>query len=168
MGKVIAGHDLNLVYGAGKVGMMGIVANSVLEQGGRVTGVIPRFMAGRELAHESLTELIWVDSMHERKKKMADIADGFVALPGGIGTLEELAEIFTWVQLKLVNKPVGVLNVGGYYDPLLRMLDSMVEQEYLPSSNRSILIEASDPESLVRKMLAAIPPRKEEDHLERT
>jgi len=141
-GTVLAGRKLTVVYGGGNVGLMGILADATLAEGGEVIGVIPRKMIARELAHEGVTSLIAVDSMHERKQKMADLSDAFVALPGGIGTMEELFEAFTWLQLNLHHKPVGLLNVAGFYDPLLEFLAHMRDQRFLkPEYFETLLVE---------------------------
>ncbi len=139
LGTALAERGTELVYGGGSVGLMGLVADTVLAGGGRVTGVIPARLFSSEVAHRGLTELIEVDTMHERKKAMFDHADGFVALPGGFGTLEELAEIVTWAQIGVHAKPVGLLNIAGYYDDLLRWLDRSVSDGFLSEANRDRL-----------------------------
>ena len=153
MGQTLAERNLTLVYGGGRVGLMGAVADSVLRHGGRAIGVIPDFLANKELAHLGLTELHIVKSMHERKLLMADLAEGFVAMPGGYGTLEELFEVLTWAQLGLHHKPVAVLNVGGYYNQLLALLDTMTTEGLLRSENRSQLLQDETPAVLLDKML---------------
>ncbi|QIX60582.1 TIGR00730 family Rossman fold protein [Hymenobacter sp. BT18] len=152
MGRILAERNLTLVYGGGRVGLMGTIADSVLEHGGQAIGVIPDFLADKELAHTGLTQLHVVTSMHERKLKMAELAEGFVAMPGGYGTLEELFEVLTWGQLGLHKKPVAVLNVAGYYDHLLRALDHMADEELLRRENRSQLLQAADPATLLDQM----------------
>ncbi|TYZ06065.1 TIGR00730 family Rossman fold protein [Hymenobacter lutimineralis] len=152
MGRILAERNLTLVYGGGRVGLMGTIADSVLEHGGQAIGVIPDFLADKELAHIGLTQLHVVTSMHERKLKMAELAEGFVAMPGGYGTLEELFEVLTWGQLGLHKKPVAVLNVAGYYDHLLRALDHMADEELLRRENRSQLLQAADPAALLDQM----------------
>jgi len=133
---------LTVVYGGGNVGLMGILADAALAAGGEVIGIIPRKMVARELGHAGVTSLIPVNSMHERKQKMADLADAFIALPGGIGTMEELFEVFTWLQLGLHHKPVGLLNVAGFYDPLLEFLAHMRNQRFLkPQHFETLLVE---------------------------
>ena len=134
---------------------MGALADAALAAGGEVIGVIPRMMIDLELAHHALTELIPVDSMHERKHRMAHLADAFVALPGGIGTLEELAEILTWLQLGLHLKPVGLLNFDGFYDPLLRLLDHMRDERFLAPAHRSLLMVEHEPEPLLDRVVTA-------------
>ena len=148
-GTVLAGRKLALVYGGGNVGLMGILADAALAAGGKVIGVIPRRMVARELAHERVTSLIPVDSMHERKQKMADLSDAFIALPGGIGTMEELFEAFTWLQLDLHHKPVGLLNVSGFYDPLLKFLAHMRGQRFLKSEHLDTLLVDENVENLL-------------------
>lgn len=144
LGKQLATSDIQLIFGAGKVGLMGVIADAVLENGGKAIGVIPDFLWGKEVGHTGLTEVHVVDSMHIRKQKMASLADGFIALPGGFGTLEELAEILTWVQLELIRKPIGVLNINGFYDGLLSQLDHMVECGFLTPQNRRLVIEIKE------------------------
>jgi hypothetical protein len=153
-GTACAQRGLGIVYGGGNVGLMGVLADAALAAGGEVTGVIPRAMIAEERAHHRLTELIAVDSMHERKHRMAQLAEAFVALPGGIGTLEELAEVFTWLQLGLHLKPVGLLNVGGYYDLLLQFLAHMREEQFLTPAHHAMLAVASEPEALLDRLLA--------------
>jgi len=147
LGRAIAGRGLELVYGGGSVGLMGTVADAALAAGGRVTGVIPQVLQIRELAHRGLSDLRVVGSMHERKALMAELSDGFVALPGGMGTLEELSEVLTWAQLGLHAQPVGLLDVGGYYRPLIEFFDHAVTAGFLRPHHRAILqvAEGSDP-----------------------
>lgn len=150
--QLMVANQLDLVYGAGKVGIMGIIANEVLKQGGKVYGYIPYFLKDMEVAHLSLTELIEVETMHQRKALMAEKADAFVALPGGMGTMDELCEIVTWAQLELHNKPIGVLNVNGYYDHLLGLMDNMVKEGFLSEENRALVIDSDDAEVLIQKL----------------
>jgi uncharacterized protein (TIGR00730 family) len=157
-GRELAARGLRTVYGGGSVGLMGVVADAALAAGGEVAGVIPRFLADRELEHRGVTELHLVDSMHERKAIMAELSDAFVALPGGIGTLEELFEVWTWGQLGLHVKPCGVLNVGGYFDRLLDFLDQMVGAGFLHAAHRGLLHAAADPAELLDRLVAAPPP----------
>ncbi len=157
LGGVLESQGIALVYGGGSVGLMGILADSVMTIGGEVIGVIPRFLKEKEVGHDKLTQLILVESMHERKSKMSELADGFIAMPGGFGTLEELAEILTWVQLGLIRKPVGVLNVDYFFDNLILQLDKMVEQGFLRQQNRDILLVDSNPQSLVARMQDYLP-----------
>jgi hypothetical protein len=150
-GTVLAARKLTVVYGGGNVGLMGILADAALAAGGEVVGVIPRRMIARELGHQRVTSLIPVDSMHERKQKMADLSDAFIALPGGIGTMEELFEAFTWLQLDLHHKPVGLLNVSGYYDALLEFLAHMRGQRFLKPEHFDTLLVDDNVESLLDK-----------------
>lgn len=157
LGAEIARRGMTLVYGGANVGLMGAVADAVLEGGGRVVGVLPRFLQDREIAHRGLSELILVDSMHERKAMMAERADGFVTMPGGAGTLEEFFEIFTWAQLGLHRKPCGILNANGYYDPLVAMFDHMAREQFLQERYRGLAIVESDPAKLLDRCLAYEP-----------
>jgi uncharacterized protein (TIGR00730 family) len=148
-GRLLAARGIGLVYGGAQRGLMGAIANAVLEAGGQVIGVIPRAMVDREIAHRGLTELRVVGSMHERKALMAELSDGFVALPGGIGTFEELFEVWTWSQLGLHQKPCGLLNVGGFYDRLSGFLDHVVGEGFLQPVQRAALLIESDGEALL-------------------
>lgn len=158
LGKELAKRGITLVYGGASVGIMGTVADAVLEEGGQVIGVIPKMLEDREISHRGLTELIIVDSMHERKTKMSDLADGFIALPGGPGTLEEFFEIFTWAQLGLHQKPCGILNVNGYYDLLVSFFDHMNEQQFLQDKYRSMALVGTDPGDLLERFNTYTPP----------
>lgn len=158
LGALMAARGLELVYGGGNVGMMGEVAQSVLDHGGHVIGVIPRDLVKREVAHTGLADLRIVDSMHERKALMAELADAFLALPGGIGTLEELLEVMTWGQLGLHAKPCGVLNVRGYFDRLLDFLDHVSDQRFLHPDHRSMLLSADRAEDLLEAFEGYHPP----------
>lgn len=151
-------RDIRLVYGGASVGIMGVVADAVLAAGGQVVGIIPESLQRKELAHPELTELHVTGSMHERKALMAELSDGFIALPGGIGTLEELFEIWTWAQLGFHDKPCGLLNVGGYYDSLVRFLDHTVAEEFVKPLYRSMLIVESDPHMLLDRYARYQPP----------
>jgi uncharacterized protein (TIGR00730 family) len=142
-------RGIGLVYGGAAVGIMGILANAVLEAGGEAIGVIPKSLAIKEVAHHNLTELHVVSSMHERKAMMADLADGFIALPGGWGTLEEIFEILTWAQLGFHEKPCGLLNVEGYYDPLIDFLENAIEQQFVREVCRPMLMKADEPAALL-------------------
>ena len=135
------------------MGLMGVLADAVLAAGGEITGVMPQALMAKELAHRKLTELHVVSSMHERKAMMADLADGFIALPGGYGTFDELCEILTWIQLGLQRKPCGLLNVDGYYNDLLRMFDHAVVEDFLKPVHRQIIISDSEAESLVNRLM---------------
>ncbi len=149
LGITLAKKEITLVYGGANIGIMGVLADSVLEHHGNVIGVIPEFLQGREVAHKSLTRLEIVSSMHERKKRMADISDAFIALPGGWGTLDELAEILTWKQLGLIHQPVGILNVNHFFDPLLHQMNVMEETGFLRSAYLNFLNVSTSPEELV-------------------
>ena len=157
IGKYLAKNNIELVYGGGKVGMMGIIADTVLENGGRVTGVIPSILKVKEVMHPGVQEMIVTKTMHKRKQIMYDLSDGFIALPGGYGTLDELFETITWSQLVLHQKPVAILNVAGFFDPLLEMIDKMVEKGFIAKINREIIIVDSDVASLFEKMRAFVP-----------
>lgn len=146
LGILLAKNDHQLVYGGSSLGVMGAIANSVIDNGGRVTGVIPRNLFKKEVAHTGITELITVDDMHQRKSKMADLADAFVALPGGFGTLEELFEIITWNQIGIINKPVVLYNIEGYFDPLIQMINHAVSTGFIRPDNRSILNVSETPQ----------------------
>ena len=159
LGDEIARRDLGLVYGGASVGVMGVVANAVLERGGEVIGVIPESLATRELAHAGLSELVVVTSMHERKARMADLSDGFIALPGGWGTLEELFEALTWAQLGMHEKPCGLLNVAGYFDHLFRFLDYAVEEQFVRDAHRAMLLMEDDPAALLDRFADYRAPR---------
>lgn len=153
-GAACARRGLGIVYGGGSVGLMGVLADSALAAGGEVIGVIPRAMIAEERGHQRLTELIPVESMHERKLRMAQLSDFFAALPGGIGTLEEVVEVFTWLQLGLHLKPVGLLNVAGFYDPLLRLLDHIRDEQFLTSAHHGMLAVERDAEALLDRLTA--------------
>lgn len=151
LAKELVKDNISLVYGGGNVGLMGIIADQVLELGGEVTGIIPKSLVAREVAHASLTRLHIVKDMHERKAMMAELSDGFIALPGGIGTLEELFEVFTWSQLKLHDKPIGILNVDGFYDGLLTFLEHQVNEGFLKSAQANILLVETEPDKLLSR-----------------
>jgi uncharacterized protein (TIGR00730 family) len=157
-GRLVARSGLELVYGGSSIGLMGIVADAALAEGGRVTGVIPDFMVAKELAHRGLHELIVVDSMHARKRTMAERSDAFVALPGGFGTLEEYFEVLTWSQLRLHRRPVALLNVRGFFDPLLAFMDHAVAEEMLRPEHRSMALAHDDPEALLALLHAQPAP----------
>jgi uncharacterized protein (TIGR00730 family) len=164
LGRLLAERGTRLVYGGGNVGLMGVLADEVLSRGGHVIGVIPRHLVDRELAHTGATELRVVASMHERKALMAELADAFVALPGGIGTLEELLEITTWAQLGLHNKPIGLLNVCGYYRPLLAMLAAAAQEGFLLPENQQLITVAQDAESLLDRLARSMPAHATQAH----
>jgi uncharacterized protein (TIGR00730 family) len=152
LGKILAQKNIGVVYGGAKIGLMGAVADGALSEKGEVIGVIPDFLQTKEVAHNELSEMIVVESMHERKLKMHDLADGFIALPGGFGTMEELFEILTWGQLGLHQKPVGLLNMENFYQPLLDMLFQMTEQNFLKEINRDMLLSDNNIAGLLHRM----------------
>jgi uncharacterized protein (TIGR00730 family) len=152
LAELMVNSDIGLVYGGGKVGVMGLIADAVLNKGGKVEGVLPRFLMEKEIAHTGLTKLHVVENMHERKQLMSDLCNGFITLPGGLGTMEEFFEVLTWLQLGLHNRPVGILNVNGYYDLLLQQLDVMVEQRFLKPVNRELVLSSADPIELLNLM----------------
>lgn len=149
--RVLVEQGITLVYGGASVGIMGTVADTVLREGGKAIGVIPALLEGREIAHKNLTELHRVSTMHERKSKMIELADGFVALPGGFGTLEEFAEVFTWSQIGLHQKPVGLMNINNYYDPLLSLINKMTDEQFMQEKYRHMAIVETDGDSLIRR-----------------
>ena len=153
---MLAERGIRLIYGGGNIGLMGILADEVLRCGGQVIGVIPRHLVERELAHAGATEMRIVGSMHERKALMAELADTFVALPGGIGTFEELLEIMTWAQLGLHNKPIGLLDACGYYQPLLALLHNAAHEGFLLPENQGLLTVATDPAELLEQLAQSI------------
>jgi uncharacterized protein (TIGR00730 family) len=157
MGRLLAAQGRTLVYGGGNVGLMGVAADAALAAGGRVIGVIPHHLVAREVGHGGLTELRTVDSMHERKQMMADLADAFVLLPGGLGSLEEFFEVWTWGQLGLHGKPYGLLNVEGYFDPLLAFLDHAVAERFVRPAHRDLVLIDDDPARLLTRLDAQEP-----------
>jgi uncharacterized protein (TIGR00730 family) len=156
-GRLLAAEGITLVYGGGNVGLMGAVADSALQAGGPVLGVIPERLAAKELAHGGLTRLYRVRTMHERKLKMAELSDAFVALPGGIGTLDEIFEAFTWTQLGFHSKPCAFLDVDRYYAPLFQFLDHMAEQRFIPQEHLATLIRAGDPGEVLNRLRSFTP-----------
>jgi uncharacterized protein (TIGR00730 family) len=159
LGKFLARRNIGLVYGGGRIGLMGALADAVLAGDGEVIGIIPHHLVALEVGHGKLTSLIAVDSMHARKQQMAELADAFIALPGGIGTVEELLEVLTWLQLELHTKPIGLLNTNGYYDRLLGFLDHMTMTGFLKKEHREMLQVEQNPENLLKLMEAFEPPR---------
>lgn len=152
LGETLAKLNIGLVYGGANVGLMGVVADGALQHGGKVIGVLPHFLQNKEIAHQNLTELILVETMHERKTKMNDLCDGVIALPGGFGTLEEFFEMLTWSQLGLHQKPVALLNINGFYDPLLQLVETMVTKGFLREVNQEMLIQSDHITDLLEKM----------------
>lgn len=158
LAEALVSRNIRLVYGGAGIGIMGEVANRVLKLGGEVVGVIPKALAHKEVAHDNLTALHVTESMHERKMLMADLADGFIALPGGIGTLEELFEIWTWAQLGFHQKPCGLLNVAGYYDALIEFLDHVQAEQFVKPHHRGMLVVETDPGTLLDRYAQYRPP----------
>ena len=157
-GRALVQADLALIYGGGSVGLMGTIADEVLARGGRAIGVIPELLMNKEVGHKGLTELHVVPDMHQRKKKMADLSDAFVSMPGGVGTFEELFEVYTWAQLRYHEKPVALLNIDNYYDPLLAMLKHTVEEGFMRAPFLDMLQVESDPVKLIGALKAYTPP----------
>lgn len=158
LGSALVDQGLGLVYGGGKVGLMGTIADEVLRRNGYVIGVIPRALVAKELAHQGLTDLRIVESMHERKAMMAELCDAFIAMPGGFGTLEEFVEVLTWSQLGLHRKPCALLNVAGFFDPFLKFIDYMVGEEFVSPEAARLVLADSDPLRLIQKLRAWRPP----------
>jgi uncharacterized protein (TIGR00730 family) len=158
MGRHLAESGRRVVYGGGRTGLMGALAEGALEAGGEVVGIMPKHLVDREVAHTGLTELHVVTSMHERKALLAELSDGFLAMPGGLGTMEELFEIWTWGQLGLHRKPYGLLEVNGFFAPLLAFLDHAVGEGFVARANRDLLVVDADPASLITRMEAVVPP----------
>lgn len=158
LGRLLSERGIGIVYGGASVGVMAALAEAVLDELGEIIGVIPKMLVEREVAHRALTDLRVVGSMHERKALIAELSDGFVALPGGIGTLEEFFEIWTWAQLGMHQKPCGLLNIAGYFDPLLAFLDRAVEEKFVREVHRSMVIVESSPQALLERFEAYVPP----------
>lgn len=158
LAQTLVSRNIRLIYGGASIGIMGRVADQVLQLGGEVVGVIPDALAHKEIIHPNLTQLYITQSMHERKMRMAELADGFIALPGGIGTLEELFEIWTWAQLGFHQKPCGLLNIAGYYDALLEFLDHVATEQFVKPQDRQMLIVETDPIALLNKYAHYQPP----------
>lgn len=158
LGQALAKNNIELVYGGAKVGLMGALADAALQTGGKVTGVLPYFLQEKEIAHKGLTELILVESMHERKLKMHELCDGIIALPGGYGTLEEFFEMLTWAQLGLHQKPMALLNVNGFYDNLAAMIQTMVDKGFLKEINQRMLLVSNNIEDLLQAMNNYVAP----------
>ncbi len=158
VGKFLAVNNIELVYGGGRVGLMGRIADTVLANGGKVIGIIPRSLAEKEVAHQGLTKLHVVDSMHERKALMAKLSDGFIALPGGFGTFEELCEVITWAQLGFHDKPCGFLNVAGYYNSLIELFDKATDEKFVRREHRNLVLIEQTIENMFEKMKEYEPP----------
>jgi uncharacterized protein (TIGR00730 family) len=152
LADVMVEKKISLVFGGGRVGVMGLIADAVLERGGIAIGVIPKFLMDKEVGHTGLTDLIITENMHQRKQKMADLSDGVITLPGGFGTMEEFFEVLTWLQLGIHGNPIGLLNVDGFYNPLLMQIDLMVENKFLKPLNRDLVIAESEPKILIERM----------------
>lgn len=167
MGAVLAAQGLQLVYGAGSTGLMGAVANGALDNGGQVIGVIPEIFNTPTLAHNNLTRLEIVGDMHQRKARLAELADGFIALPGGFGTLEELFEVLTWAQIGLHQKPIGLLNVHHYYDPLLELIEKANSEGFIYSEHQDLFTSSDNPDCLLEALLNYNPPSSLERWLTR-
>ncbi|MBE0638053.1 MAG: TIGR00730 family Rossman fold protein [Bacteroidales bacterium] len=166
LGKLIAGKHLKLVYGGGNIGLMREVADSVLESGGEVIGVMPRHIVDKEIAHQNITHLYVVNSMHERKAMMADLSDAFIALPGGFGTIDELFEIMTWNQLEIISKPTGLLNIEGYFDHLIKFIGHAVDEKFVRAEHQRNLIIDDDENNLLQR-LEQYHPMKAEKWIDR-
>lgn len=158
LGHALVQQGIGLVYGGGNIGLMGVLASTVLQESGTVIGVIPGHLAGKELLHPKLTTTHIVNTMHERKALMADLSAGFITLPGGLGTLEECCEMVTWAQLKLHHKPCGLVNCFGFFDGLLGFLDHQVQQGFVTPANRALILEATNPEALLTLILTRLEP----------
>ncbi|WP_419803096.1 TIGR00730 family Rossman fold protein [Mucilaginibacter sp.] len=152
LAELMVEQNISLVFGGGKVGVMGLMADAILSRGGKAIGVIPGFLMDKEVGHNGLTEMHVVENMHQRKQMMNDLCDGIITLPGGFGTLEELFETLTWLQLGLHHKPIGILNIGGFYDFLLKQMDVMVQQQFLKPTNRNLLLNSTNPKELLAAM----------------
>jgi uncharacterized protein (TIGR00730 family) len=155
MARALVEHDIGLVYGGGKVGLMGVIADEVLRLGGAATGVIPRALIEREIGHEGLTRMFVVNNMHERKAMMSELSDGFIAMPGGMGTLEELFEMLTWSQLGIHVKPVGVYNVAGFYDGLVGFIGHLQAEGFVRAQHAALMMAEADPDALIARLRAA-------------
>lgn len=162
LARVMTDNNVSLVYGGGNIGLMGVIADEVMRLGGEVTGIIPKALMEREVGHPGVTRLHIVKDMHERKALMAELSDGFIAMPGGIGTLEELFEAFTWLQLGLHAKPIGLLNVDGFYDGLIDFLEHTVREGFLRAPQAALLMHETDPTKLLERFKRFAPPIREQ------
>ena len=153
LGRLLVSNGLGLVYGGSKIGLMGVIADAVLEESGEVIGVMPKDIVEREIAHNGLTELKIVDTMHERKAEMIQLADGFIALPGGMGTLDEFCEVITWTQLGYHNKPCGLLNTDNYFEYFIEFFKNAVKQKFIKQEHRSLILIDNNPATLLQKMM---------------
>lgn len=154
LGSLFAKSQITLIYGGSSIGLMNAIAEAVIDENGKTIGIIPRFMMSREIAHMHLTDLIWVETMHERKYKMMEYADAFIAMPGGFGTFDELFEVITWRQLNLHQKPIGILNIDGYYDQLIALIENTIEQGFAKNSIKDFLIIENSPQNLLDRILS--------------
>jgi uncharacterized protein (TIGR00730 family) len=161
LGQLLAKMKIDIIFGGGRIGLMGALADGALKEGGKVIGVIPGFLMTKEVAHDSLTEIITVDSMHQRKLKMMELSDGAIVLPGGYGTMDEMFEMLTWGQLSLHKKPVGIYNIGNFYDPLYSHIQQMYNKGFLNESNLKMLLISANIEELLKQMNNYIPPERD-------
>ncbi len=159
LGRVLVKNNIGLVYGGGNVGLMGEIAHTVVEEGGEVIGVIPKALFDKEVAYTTLPDLRVVNSMHERKSLMVELSDGFIALPGGLGTIEEFFEVLTWAQLGIHEKPCGILNINGYFDHLIEFLNYIVSQKFVNKVHQSMILIDNDPVKLIKKLESYEPPK---------
>ncbi|NFL57211.1 TIGR00730 family Rossman fold protein [Clostridium botulinum] len=161
LGKILAENKIELVYGGSRIGLMGEISNEVLRNNGKVIGVMPKGLFSGEMVHENLTKLIEVENMHERKQTMAELSDGFIALPGGLGTFEELFEILSWAQLGIHKKPIGILNISNFFDPLLHMIKNTCTEGFMNESNIKLISVSDTPSELIKQMKNYVPPLME-------
>ncbi|WP_061310292.1 TIGR00730 family Rossman fold protein [Clostridium botulinum] len=161
LGKILAENKIELVYGGSRIGLMGEISNEVLRNNGKVIGVMPKGLFSGEMVHENLTKLIEVENMHERKKTMAELSDGFIALPGGLGTFEELFEVLSWAQLGIHKKPIGILNISNFFDPLLHMIKNTCTEGFMNESNIKLISVSDTPSELIKQMKNYVPPLME-------
>ncbi len=152
LAEIMVNQNISLIFGGGKVGVMGLIADAILQRGGKAIGVIPNFLMDKEVGHQGLTEMHVVENMHQRKQLMNELCDGTITLPGGFGTLEEFFEVLTWLQLGLHNKPISLLNINGFYDFLLKQMDVMVENRFLKPANRKLVLSSNNPHKLITLM----------------
>ncbi|MHB7981391.1 Rossman fold protein, TIGR00730 family [Clostridium sporogenes] len=161
LGKILAENKIELVYGGSRIGLMGEISNEVLRNNGKVIGVMPKGLFSGEIVHENLTKLIEVENMHERKQTMAELSDGFIALPGGLGTFEELFEVLSWAQLGIHKKPIGILNISNFFDPLLHMIKNTCTEGFMNESNIKLISVSDNPSELIKQMKNYVPPLME-------
>ncbi|MCS4471253.1 TIGR00730 family Rossman fold protein [Clostridium botulinum] len=161
LGKILAENKIELVYGGSRIGLMGEISNEVLRNNGKVIGVMPKGLFSGEMVHENLTKLIEVENMHERKQTMAELSDGFIALPGGLGTFEELFEVLSWAQLGIHKKPIGILNISNFFDPLLHMIKNACTEGFMNESNIKLISVSDTPSELAKQMKNYVPPLME-------